>query len=302
MKPLLVVDDLGAEASSASGRDLARSTEAARLAGFQLFFVPVDLPAGVEVEDVLANLTPSIHGETALFIGYIPSFERYEKLASAVLGKGYRVLVQPSAHRQMLEMDLASEALGDLSPPFAVITDEAQAEPAVRSLGYPLFLKGSVQSLKHHGLEACTANDPESLVTLVRTLLRKQQHSRGRVVARPLLKLRHVRTSPLGFPLGREYRAVVFQGSVLDIAAYWDGKDSLTELSPAEAREVSDLAANAAMRLMSPLVGVDIGQTEDLRWWVIETNDPQFMGVSHLNPLVVWHRLFEALNARTSQQ
>ena len=43
-------------------------------------------------------------------------------------------------------------------------------------------------------------------------------------------------------------------------------------------------------------MGVDIGQAEDDRWWIIETNDPQFMGLSQLEPLKLWHRLWSALH------
>lgn len=297
MSPLLVVDELAAEASSASGRDLARSAEAARLAGFRLFFVPLELPAGVSVADALSNLAPVTDRQPALFLGFIPTPERYAELSAAVAAKGYEVVVAPTAHRQMLEVDLSAKALGELTPPLVVIEDAADAVRVAAPLGFPLFLKGVVQSLKQHGLDACVATDAATLEKLARVLLGRQQHTRGKVIARPFLKLRHVRTSGLGFPLGREYRAVAFRGALLDVGAYWEGSDSLTALSTDEARAVKALVEAASARLASPLIGVDVGQAEDGRWWVIETNDPQFMGTSQLNPLVVWHRLFAALTA-----
>lgn len=91
---------------------------------------------------------------------------------------------------------------------------------------------------------------------------------------------------------------MVFLGEVLGLAPYWDGVDSLTALERDEADQVRALVKTAATRFESPLVGVDIGQAEDGRWWIIETNDPQFMGLSQLEPLKLWHRLWCALHTR----
>jgi hypothetical protein len=40
-----------------------------------------------------------------------------------------------------------------------------------------------------------------------------------------------------------------------------------------------------------PLSGVDVGQAEDGRWIVIETNDPPFSGTSQIPRLELWHRV-----------
>lgn len=64
--------------------------------------------------------------------------------------------------------------------------------------------------------------------------------------------------------------------------------------------QARDHAACSSRCASSPLVGVDVGQAEDGRWWVIETNDPQFMGLSQLAPLTLWNRLFRALHPRAA--
>ena len=91
---------------------------------------------------------------------------------------------------------------------------------------------------------------------------------------------------------------MVFRGELLGLAPYWDGVDSLTALERDEADQVRALVKTAATRFESPLVGVDIGQAEDGRWWIVETNDAQFMGLSQLEPLKLWHRLWCALHTR----
>lgn len=211
MQPLLVVDE--------PCHELSRSIEAARIAGFRTFSIPRELPRGIEMRDVLSNLRDGRGPVTA-----------------ALEEKGFHVVVSPSAHRQMLEVDSSVAALRELTTPIIDLDGEKP---------FPLFLKGAVQSLKHDGVTACVAHDESSLQRIVQSLHQHSEHSRGRVIARPLLKLRHVRTTPSGFPAGREYRAVVFHNEVMGLAPYWDGVDSLTALSSEEADEVNALVVKA---------------------------------------------------------
>ena len=51
------------------------------------------------------------------------------------------------------------------------------------------------------------------------------------------------------------------------------------------------LATEAARRVGTPYIAVDIGQTEDRKWIVIETGDAQFSGVSQTPLLPLWNKL-----------
>ncbi len=108
---------------------------------------------------------------------------------------------------------------------------------------------------------------------------------------RQLVKLRHQRVSAQGFPFGREYRVFLYRQQILGFGYYWEGDDPLKPLLPEEQTRVLALAQEAARRVGSPFLAVDIGQTEAMEWIVIETGDAQFSGVSQIPLLSLWHAI-----------
>jgi hypothetical protein len=110
-----------------------------------------------------------------------------------------------------------------------------------------------------------------------------------------LVRLRHSRTSPEGFPFGREYRVFVYRETVLTWGYYWEGEDPLRTLSSAEEAEVLQLAREASRRVGVPYLAVDVGQCEDGRWLVIETGDAQFSGITQASPFALWNHLRAAV-------
>jgi hypothetical protein len=154
-----------------------------------------------------------------------------------------------------------------------------------------VFVKGIIQSRKAAGWKACVAETAEELERLCKQLLSLDVRSRGKVAVRKLARLRHSRKSAHGFPFGREYRVFLYREQVLGHGYYWEGADPLKELSGEEERTVLDLSKEAARRIGTPFIAVDIGQTEDGEWIVIETGDAQFSGVSQTPLLPLWHAI-----------
>lgn len=278
-------------APSASAADLHKATEAARLTGCRVYPIPPDFSLCETAENALAHV-PIQEAETpAVWIGYIPAPDRYEAICEAALHKRIRLINTLEQHLDAQEFDRAYPRLAELTPQSVTITSEEQCGEAVQALGLPLFVKGAVQSRKSRGWKACVAESADELRVLCRHLLTLENRSRGRVVVRRLEKLRHTRSSPGGFPLGREYRVFLYGQQVLGHGYYWEGDDPLKPLIAAEEDDVLEMAIEAAKRVGTPYIAVDIGQVEDGRWIVIETGDAQFSGVSQTPLLPLWSRL-----------
>ncbi|HZS08649.1 MAG TPA: ATP-grasp domain-containing protein [Blastocatellia bacterium] len=273
---------------SASARDIAASTEAARLMGCKVYYIPQDFSVCETAENALAHIPVQAPESPGVWTGYIPSPERYEAIYTAALNKGIRLVNNPREHLTVQEFDQAYPKLTSLTPESFFITDIEQCADAVRAVGLPVFVKGVIQSRKARGWKACTAESVEELQALTKNLLELSDRTRGRVVVRKLVKLRHTRLSPQGFPMGREYRVFIYRQRVVGHGYYWEGDDPLKNLSDRELDEVLSLALDAAARLNVPYVAVDIGQTEDGKWIVIETGDPQFAGVSQISLFKLW--------------
>jgi ATP-grasp domain, R2K clade family 3 len=283
---------------SASARDIAASTNAAVLAGCSVYYIPSDFDDCGDAEGALWHIPNQSSEALALWIGYIPSFDRYCAIYQAALNKGIRLLNTPEQHRIAQEFDHAYPHIVELTPETIFITSVDECDSAAQRLGFPIFVKGAVQSRKARGWKACVADTHDELQRLTTALLTLADRSRGRVALRKLMPLRHCRSSGQGFPFGREYRVFLFAQRVLGMGYYWEGDDPLKHLSSSEGECVRSLAIESSRRLNVPYVSIDVGQLEDGRWIVIETGDAQFSGVSQIPLLQLWNNIREELSGR----
>ena len=287
---IVLSEDSPCLAPSASAQSLKTMTEAARMAGCRVHYIPQE-EACETAEDALAHVPAQDEETAAAWLGYIPSPKWYAAIYTAALEKRIRLLNTPVEHLNVQEFDRAYVRLQELTPASVIITDTSQCGDAVQHLGLPVFVKGTVQSRKARGWKACAAYSLEELQQLCGQLLALDARSRGRVVVRELVKLRYARSSELGFPFGREYRCFIHQQKVLGYGYYWEGDDPLKALSRTEEDAVLGLALEAARRIGTPFAAVDIGQTQEEQWSVIETGDAQFSGASQTPLLPQWHAI-----------
>jgi len=278
---------------SASARDIKASTDAAGLMGCRVYHIPQDFTVCGNAENALSHIHPPLAVVAGVWIGYIPTFDRYKAIYEVALAKNIRLLNDPEQHLRVQEFDRAYPLLRGLTPESHIITSIEQCKEIAEQFGFPVFVKGAVQSLKADGWDACVAHTLEELQRLVAYLLRSGERARGRVVIRRVVKLRHVRSSPQGFPLGREYRVFVYREKVVACGYYWEGEDPLKGLDAREREEMLGIAVRAAQQLSVPYVAVDVGQVEAGEWIVIETGDPQFAGVSQISLFRLWNELLK---------
>ncbi|MDZ8189694.1 MAG: ATP-grasp domain-containing protein [Nostoc sp. ChiSLP02] len=276
---------------SASANENRLMTEAAQLLGCKVYHIPRDFERCGTAENALWHI-PNYPQETAaIWIGYIPEFERYEAIYQAALAKGIKLINTPLEHKTALEFDLFYPLLKGLTPESLVITSTNQCIEAGELLGFPVFVKGVVQSRKMQGWKSCRANNQEELLRLTQGLLKLKDYSRGRVIVRKLVNLFHKRLAFNGFPMGREFRCFIYNQQILEYGYYWDGKDNLSKLSKEEEKQVLSLAVLASQQLKVPYIAIDIGQLESGEWIVIETADAQFAGLCQIPALELWNKL-----------
>ncbi len=275
---------------SASRDDITRSLQAARIAGARIYTIPPDFAQCETAENALWHIPNQDAKTPAIWLGYIPDFARYQAIYAAALAKNMVLLNAPDQHLRAQEFDFAYPFIEDLTPRSLTLHSPEDCAGAARELGFPIFLKGAVQSRKARGWRACVAQNQSELETLADALWQLENRSRGRVIARELVRLRHTRTHG-DFPLGREFRVFVLDGEVVSYGYYWPGDDPLSALNSSETAAVTALAREAARRLQVPYLAVDIGQLENGNWIIIEVGDAQFAGLSCNEPLALWNRL-----------
>ena len=276
--------------SSASAKENQRMTQAAQLLGCKIYYIPRDFERCETAENALCHI-PTYQEEVAVWIGFIPEFQRYEAIYNATIAKNIKLLNTPLEHRKGIEFDLFYPYLQGITPESIIITSTEECLNVGNILGFPVFVKGAVQSKKQQGWKSCVANNQEELFQLTQYLLKLKYGSRGKVIVRKLVKLRSQRLAPNGFPMGREFRVFIYNNEIVGWGYYWDGSDDLSKLSLKEENVVLNLAVLASQRLGIPYIAIDIGQLETGEWIVIEVSDAQFAGISHIPHLELWNNL-----------
>jgi hypothetical protein len=285
---IVISESVNDGALSASAQDNVAMSEAAKFMGCQVYYIPKDFSVCESAENALWHIPEQETETCGLMLGFIPSVERYEAIYNEALRKRIRLLNSPDEHLTAQEFDRAYSLLVGMTPESVTISSPDQCNKAAEQLGFPLFVRGAVRSLKASGWKACVAANIEELQALAGKFFESEYRSRGRVIVRKLVELKRSRYSDEGFPLGREYRLFLYRDKILGYGYYWEGEDPLSELNPAEEKEVLSLATEAARRLNVPFVAIDIGQLTNEEWIVIEVNDAQFAGVSQIPLLSLW--------------
>ncbi|HAA58075.1 MAG TPA: hypothetical protein DCE42_25155 [Myxococcales bacterium] len=293
-RPLILTEAYAQMNDSPSLRDLIHATETAKLSGFQVYSIPPDYTRCENAENALAYVPEQAEETPGLWLGFIPSAQRYTEIYEAALDKNIRLLNTPDEHLNGQVFDRAYPYIADLTPKSLVIQSVEECEMIAEELMFPVFVKGAIQSRKSKGWSFCVAESLQELRELATQLFALENRSRGKVIVRELAQLRHTRRAS-DFPLGREYRVFVYQGHIVGWGYYWEGDDPLRDLSKEEEQHVLALAQRAAEALPSSYISVDVGQTEALDWIVIETGDGQFSGYSEIPLLPFWNRLRELL-------
>ena len=269
-------------------RDNVEMTEAATLVGCRVYTIPKDFSQCETAENALWHVPVQESPTRGVWCGFIPSLERYTAIYEELAIKNILLPNTPDEHAIALDFDLAYERLVGISPKSVTLTRAEDWQAAEEALGYPVFVRGATRSRKAEGWKACVAINRDELQRLITELFALPYRSRGKVIVRQLVALRHTRVSEHGFPLGREYRVFLFGEVVLAFGYYWDGDDPLAGLAPDEEGEMLALAKTAAQRAGIPFVIVDIGQQESGAWTVIEVGDAQFAGTGQIALLPFW--------------
>jgi hypothetical protein len=282
------------EDTDAEPRDLeiARHTQCAREAGARLFHFHPDFPSAMEADVALAHLPDALPGEPCIWVGTIPSPERYADVEREVARRGATLVNSQAAHLVALELQRAYPHIAEWTARTAEVRDLKDVPAALARVGLPAFIKGAVFSRKTMGWKACVAQTPEEAETLVSKLLAMPTRARGVALLREVLPLRRAPAQgDMDFPVAREYRVFLLDGEPLEWGFYWFDETPFGPLSAVESAEMLSVARAVAARLPTRLLSVDVAQLEDGSFRCIEVGDPQFSGLSHLSAKRYWTAL-----------
>jgi hypothetical protein len=168
---------------------------------------------------------------------------------------------------------------------FAAPPDAATLE---RKFGLPFFLKGSRQTSRHRAALSIihSAVEYDRAIAIYRNdpILHWQE-----LVCREFVPLRAVPAAATEkIPPSFEFRTFWWRGQFVGAGQYW-----ATDYNWSRSEEIAALnvARTAAARLNLPFVAIDVAQTSDGAWIVIECNDAQESGYSAVSPFGLWQNI-----------
>ena len=123
---------------SASARSLKSVTEAARIVGCAIHYIPQE-EVCPSAADSLSSVPVQREETPGVWLGYIPSAAWYRAIYEEALQKRIRLLNTPDEHLNAQEFDRGYTYLQELTPESLILSDVSDCEQAVEQLGIPDF-------------------------------------------------------------------------------------------------------------------------------------------------------------------
>ena len=273
------------QAQTASLGDLRENVEAARRSGAKVVAIPPAFREDIPVQESLSFLKRQGRLSPAVWLGGIPRAEYYDQLYDALLQRNVRLLNDPIQFRRSMYLDESYPYLGELTFETIAVDDSTGLERAMSRFDGPMVVRTAVPRTKGRDWSQCLAQTRDQARELGESLL-----ARPRVPGRPALVVR--RWQPLrrmADGLTRELRVFVFEGTVLEMGAYWAAQTASMD-DPAVAPALS-LAREAQRRLDVPYLAVDVGELAEGGFVVLETWDAQCATTRTISKASLWTRL-----------
>lgn len=220
-------------------------------------------------------------------VGAPPDYDAFFNTMSEF---GAPLINTPAEHLRASDLRHWYPLLSDLTPCSIVYDKPPSAAEVEHSLGWPVFVKGARQTSKHRK-DLSIAGDAQEFEKVMTRFMRDPILGWQKIVVRKLEALRIVDDShPTRLPACFEFRVFIWHGQVAGIGPYWTDATNYSATRSDE-EKIRSLALEVARRLNVPFLVVDIAQSEDGRWIVIECNDGQESGYTGISPFALWQSI-----------
>lgn len=230
--------------------------------------------------------------ETVSAIGRFGVTTNYSQLYDELQVDGLRLIHSPEQYRLASELTEWYPRIRELTPRSVWFSEPPSASAIEELFTWPVFVKGSRQTSRHKAELSIihSADEFERVAELYRQnpILHWQ----------PFVCREYVRLRPVDGATGDkvpptfEFRTFWWSGQCIGTGTYWAGFASYNG-TRTEEQEAMNLAREVASRIDVSFLVVDLAQTVDGKWIVIECNDGQESGYAGVSPIAIWNNLIE---------
>jgi hypothetical protein len=253
---------------------------------------PIGIPAyDFAFERYFACRHPIYPPASLWCIARLGPFADYPAVFEALQGQGISLIHTPDEHRRADDLRVWYPLLHDLTPQSLWFEGEPDIERIGDELGWPVFVKGSRQTSGHRKRLAMAAG-PAELQRLLKEAETDALLGSQSLVFRRFAPLRLLPSSvesphPERLPGAFEFRTFWWRGELAGVGPYW-WQDEPYQLDGSARIEALSLARKAAQRLDVPFLVIDVAQTAEGKWIVVECNDGQESGFAGVPAVAMW--------------
>jgi hypothetical protein len=169
----------------------------------------------------------------------------------------------------------------------------------IPSLTGSWVVKGKTNSRKHHWAQRMFCPTPQDIPARLNYLLADDLIASQGVVLRQYIPLKKLGEGINNLPISHEWRFFILDQKILAAGYYWASEPETDTSSQYDSYpwDAGQLVQEVIKRVKDKIrfYVVDVAETADGKWIVIELNDGQQSGLSMINPNQFYRTLYENL-------
>lgn len=231
-------------------------------------------------------------------VGRFGVTDDYADLYGFLKANGISLIHTPEQHLLASELTHWYPLLEDITPRSLWFDEPPEAEEIEKHFSYPVFVKGSRQTSKHKAALSIVRSRAEYEFVASEYRNNPILHWQA-FVCRELAELRsvNVRQQTEKIPPSFEFRTFWWRGECVGSGVYWADFASYS-WTDAEKFAALKVARKAAERLDVVFLVVDVAQTANGEWIVIECNNAQESGYAAVAPIALWQNIADVEKRR----
>lgn len=245
-----------------------------------------------EFENFFACRHPLYLTEPIRAVGRFGVSENYYELYSKLKNEQIELIHTPEQYLLASELTHWYPLLQDLTPESIWFDEPPSYLEIERNFDYPVFIKGSRQTNRHKQ-SLSIANSRKELGEIVKEYKQNPILHWQKLVVREFIKLRKVEAKQTEkISPSFEFRTFWWKGKLVGAGSYWKDFGNYN-WNESEKIQALLIAKQAVDRLNLPFIVIDVAQTEEGNWIVIECNDGQESGYANISPISLWQNIIE---------
>ncbi len=225
-------------------------------------------------------------------IARIGAIDQYAELHERLKAEGIELIHTPQDYLMCGELPNWYPLISEFTPK-SVWFDELPSVKQIReAFEFPIFIKGARQTSKHKR-SLSIIHDVTQLEIALQAYASDTILHWQRLVCREYIELKSVgKPHSDEIPPSYEFRTFWWKGEFVGAGRYWYLADEYS-WTQNEKEQALAIAGEVAKRINVTFLVVDVAQTRQGDWIVIECNDGQESGYAGLSPFLLWRNIAE---------